>query len=519
MTRRAAARRNVTFRVVASALMLTTVATAAELIARGIGADIPAWKLVDAPGVVMTAHTTRLWGLNPGAKENAGTIATVNSLGLRGPEPELPKPAGRLRVFVVGDSTWFGHGVADDSTFAARLEALLRADGLDVDVLNGGVPGYSTEQSRLLLEELGWSLSPDLLVVGSLWSDNNVDPFQDQDLLATARAAAHNPLFASHAFRLLASAVDRVRGGTGGRIITWTHDSQYPEAGTRRVSLQRYAENLDWMAREARTRGAGVLFVAPCNIGQVDQRYPDGASWDVYFDAQAQVAAHHGVPRVETVDAIRAAAGDDLSRMFVDVMHPSAEGQAVFAAVTRQALRAAGWPEVPLLAKGAPFPADRLQNDRLHIGRPNPSSPQRNLFGPTRAADPPPLGHGGTAAPAPDEGREGQDGPPPPLQAASGDSEGARPGDPGYIAPEDGDGRWMLEGRVSGATGSVRVEVRAPGGGVVASARLLQAGGFGLRVRADLSEVDLVLTDDAGATLTRRVRRGEKIGTVALDGK
>ncbi len=504
MTRR---RRSLGFRVAASAVIVVTLGCMAELAARTIGAEVPAWRLVDAEGVVMTGHETRLWGLSPGVKQNGDEKATINTLGLRGEAPAMPKPAGRTRVLVLGDSTWFGHGVPDDRTFPAQLEARLRADGLDVDVINAGIPGYSTEQTRILLDEVGWGLEPDMLLIGSLWSDNNVDSFRDQDLLETARVARENPLFASHFFRLLAGAVDRARGGTGARIVTWTKQSQFPTHGGRRVPLQRYAENLDVMAREAAAKGIGTALIGPCNVGMVDGRYPDGASWEVFFDAQRQVAAHHGVPWIPTLPAMRAAAQDDAERLFVDVMHPSAEGHAVFAATAADALRAAGWPGERLLAKAAPFPADTLSDSRFGEGSPNPASPQRNLFGDVRTAGPPT----GPAVPSTDPHDEG---------SAGGGPRKASPMVGAGAAPSHDratNGRWTVEGSVTGGTPPLRVELWGPDGRAFSSARLAAPGPFALAVRADLDAVELVVTDAAGVTTRRALARGQAVGTVELE--
>ncbi|MDP2311248.1 MAG: GDSL-type esterase/lipase family protein [Pseudomonadota bacterium] len=492
--------------------MLVVIAAMLEQGARLVGAEFPEWRLTDAAGVVMTGHPTRLWGLSPGVKQNGGVVANINALGMRGAPPEDPKPPGKLRVLVVGDSTFFGHGVSDDETFPAQLQARLRAEGLEVDVLNAGVPGYSTEQTRIQLDEEGWALAPDLLIVGNLWSDNNVDSFRDEDLLRTARAREENPLFASYFFRLLATAVDQARGGDGARLVTWTRKSQWPEKGGRRVSLRRYGENLDTIAREAASRGIGTAFISPCNSGLVVGKYPDGASWDVFFSAQRTIAAHHGVPLMETLPALRAATMGDPTPLFVDIMHPSALGHAVFAEVADTALREAGWPTNRLLASGGVFPVETLNDSRFGIGHANPRSPQRNLFGDGELGAPPKDDY------QPDQGTPAR---PKGADSTSGASTGA-PGaattGPDATAPDvtpppdarapDAQGtdttgpRWALSGSVGGGRAPYRVDVHAPGGAIVTSVRLDAAGPFDVRVRGDVTAVDIVVTDALGVTRT-----------------
>jgi hypothetical protein len=92
----------------------------------------------------------------------------TNSRGLRGPDPAIPKPAGTVRILMLGDSFTFGFPVRDEETFVARIEQGLRAQGLPVEVVNGGVSGYSPTLHYLLLRDELFEVEPDLVV---LWYD------------------------------------------------------------------------------------------------------------------------------------------------------------------------------------------------------------------------------------------------------------------------------------------------------------------------------------------------------------
>jgi lysophospholipase L1-like esterase len=100
-------------------------------------------------------------------------LATINSIGLRGDLPQLPKPGGEFRILAIGDSTTFGWGVMDDETYCAVLESLLRErfPARAIRVVNGGVGAYDLERSAGLLEHLGPQLQPDLVLVGAYWND------------------------------------------------------------------------------------------------------------------------------------------------------------------------------------------------------------------------------------------------------------------------------------------------------------------------------------------------------------
>ncbi|NQT94471.1 MAG: hypothetical protein HQ559_17070, partial [Lentisphaerae bacterium] len=91
-----------------------------------------------------------------------------NSLGFRGPEIAVPKPAGVYRIVVLGGSTVYTAFVADDArTFPAQLQEQLRGKhGFHaVEVINAGVPGYNSWESLINLVFRVLDLDPDLLLV------------------------------------------------------------------------------------------------------------------------------------------------------------------------------------------------------------------------------------------------------------------------------------------------------------------------------------------------------------------
>lgn len=92
----------------------------------------------------------------------------INEYGFRGEAPVVPKPEGRLRLWVLGGSTCFDIYARDDasawpSLAAAKLEAAL--PDREVDVVNAGIPGEVMLGSRDDLHRLGPTLSPDYVVI------------------------------------------------------------------------------------------------------------------------------------------------------------------------------------------------------------------------------------------------------------------------------------------------------------------------------------------------------------------
>lgn len=376
-------RQSLRFRLAAAAVALVAFCLFGEGYARFLAPVAPVWQARDPGDVIMIGHPTRLWGMGAGKRRNGGAFANINALGLRGEAPRLPRPRGRERVMITGDSSFFGHGVADAATPAVLLADRLRGAGIDADTVNAAVPGYSTEQTRLLLDDVGWGLEPTLLLVCNVWSDYNFDHFKDADLLATQQAFGGN-LFGQSAFlQLVAGGVDRLRGGEGAHLVTWTQHSRWPEVGVRRVPPRRYAENLDAIVRDARAREIGVVFVQPTNR---DMARGDLSGADVrspYFGAQEAVAAWHGVPVVHTFEAFAAAAGvQGPDALFLDDLHPSEAGNAVLADAMLAELLRARWPAERLLGRADSFDASAI-SDTAPDSRgasPGAMSPQVNLF-------------------------------------------------------------------------------------------------------------------------------------------
>jgi hypothetical protein len=78
--------------------------------------------------------------------------------------PKLSATKDELRVLAVGDSTTFGLGVDDDETWPSQLQRLFDRSSLEVEVINAGVPGYSSFQCRRFLEGWGMAMEPDIVV-------------------------------------------------------------------------------------------------------------------------------------------------------------------------------------------------------------------------------------------------------------------------------------------------------------------------------------------------------------------
>jgi len=120
----------------------------------------------------------RFWRLRPYANSDLNPESRdtqlINSMGLRDDEFPMEKQPGELRVITMGDSCTFGDGVANWETYANVLEDMLSKNipGKSVQVINAGVPGYTSYQVRQYLERELLKFKPDLVVIYVGFNDN-----------------------------------------------------------------------------------------------------------------------------------------------------------------------------------------------------------------------------------------------------------------------------------------------------------------------------------------------------------
>ncbi|MCP4262240.1 MAG: hypothetical protein GY774_32775 [Planctomycetes bacterium] len=104
--------------------------------------------------------------------EHESTLS-YNSQGIRGPEYSLAKPENEFRIAILGDSFADGYTVEFENLFSEVLEQrLIERTGQNVEVINFGVAGYSTDQELLLYQKKVKLYQPDLTIL--MFHDNDV---------------------------------------------------------------------------------------------------------------------------------------------------------------------------------------------------------------------------------------------------------------------------------------------------------------------------------------------------------
>lgn len=271
------------------------------------------------------------WMPAPSELLSAEQPNAAHTLGLRSPDPD-PLVSGEVRLLALGDSSIWGTGVNLGQTFTAvAARGLQTAWRRPVTGVVGGIPGYNSQQSRLLLERVGERVAPSWLVVANMWSDLGRRQLVDTAAPSPMAAQLDHLAIFRQTSRLLAPwlRVRRVRFLAGRADIGTPEESRSTQAG--------YLADLRAMADWASAHHARVLFLM----------LPAPIDWDVapppdqlltFRDCMRLVAEErHGV----LVDgpAWFKAHGADTS-YFLDQVHPDDRGhyllgEAIAAAITK----------------------------------------------------------------------------------------------------------------------------------------------------------------------------------------
>lgn len=120
-----------------------------------------------SPGYTIDRYTS--YRFVPGTFESTnGRQVTINARGYRGADVATAKTPGRARVAFLGGSQVFALEAGD---WPAETGRLLQARGFDVEVVNAGVPGYSTNDTLRQFATDLWVLEPDVVFLCQAWND------------------------------------------------------------------------------------------------------------------------------------------------------------------------------------------------------------------------------------------------------------------------------------------------------------------------------------------------------------
>ncbi len=135
----------------------------------------------------------------------------TNSFGFNDREFEVPKPPGRTRILALGDSFCYGAVPYPYVVLTKVEERLGDSTGLDLDLLNCGLPGQDLSGYRALLQTTVDRFQPDLVAL-HIYMGNDPPDF---------RASSGEPVVRSYLLRFLT----RI-----GRLLEEKPPPHHPEA-------------------------------------------------------------------------------------------------------------------------------------------------------------------------------------------------------------------------------------------------------------------------------------------------
>jgi len=209
----------------------------------------------------------------------------TNGDGVLPPTATRKRPPDRLRILLVGDSTIVGAGVHEPDRIHNALARELERLGMQADVVNAGVEGYSTDQALLRLEQLVELYAPDLVlhcVCSNDFAANSLDrnygvnkpsfrveptgelvanPFEPSRAIARRGTGLAAIIQRSAVYRMLQPRLLVLRAKLGGwqqrNLIGMADDWYYDPAALEKIDWPLFVGIADRMRAVAADHGAG----------------------------------------------------------------------------------------------------------------------------------------------------------------------------------------------------------------------------------------------------------------------
>lgn len=183
---------------------------------------------------------------------------TYNDEGLRDWNMPQRKEANEYRMLILGDSTVMGYGVMQDEAFPSCIEERMKRQlaGIRVEVINGGVSGYSSTQSLALCKSLYKRYNIDNIMAYIMNSDQILVERPESPLSPRCQDLLKTGYGTSHALFLLHHGIQYLRYGPPTR-----------REGIRsfrpRITLAKYKRNLRRLVALGQSQKIPVWFIIP----------------------------------------------------------------------------------------------------------------------------------------------------------------------------------------------------------------------------------------------------------------
>lgn len=335
-------------RILVAVLSLVVFCMAIELVLFWVEPDLsyqdPAFALHPDIGFpqVYQKNSRLFWQFRPGTTVKSrmyeGLEYTINDDGRRGP----PTPGGSdcFRILTLGNSCTFGWGVGDKDTYPRKLESLLneKETGKSVEVINCGIPGYSSFQGKRYFEEDLLELAPDVVLIMFGWNDHH----RARGAISDAEQRGGRPMIVFLQNQLSQLRIYQFLRKT--LLPIAEHQESAPAAymsGTRRVSRKEFFDNLKQIIKTARIHDIEPILLIPPIASS--ENYFGGAVIDmgiihqVYQKEVVRVSQYNSVPLID-LQAPFDLRSDLFNDAYLDAMHFNELGHELAAQVIAEYL-------------------------------------------------------------------------------------------------------------------------------------------------------------------------------------
>lgn len=312
----------------------------------------------DEPVLANSAHLFRfsprfLWEPIPGAVVGSDAI---NADGYRGTRYPVERSAA-LRIAALGDSSTFGLGVEEGEAWPRQLETLLRESGRTVEVVNFGCVGYTLVQGVALYQGRVRDYRPDVVVAAfgavneQFSSPGGLSDRRKLLMLSGAALQLRNFLRRYDLFRWL----EALRYSSEERAAI-----SAPILQEMRVPVADFRAALAQLKAAVEADGAQLVLVSPPRRCDGETTFPSAI---VFTRELASEAPKLGLPLADVRAEFLAGAGLEIGAafgsaaspaaraahdaLFVDSVHPSPAGHALYARIVGRVLATSGLLERP----------------------------------------------------------------------------------------------------------------------------------------------------------------------------
>ena len=282
----------------------------------------------------------------------------INSNGLRG--GEIPPPSDKIRIVALGNSCTFGWRMPEENTYLNQLARLLNTDSSmpEVEIINAGIPGYSSFQGRRFYVSDIARLKPDIITMMFGWNDqwaaaDNI-PDKDQEFPPQILLDIHDLIARLKIYRVMRKLILSATEEPLDKKLNREHPVY-------RVAVEDFYDNLGVIVHQAQADGVRTIIITS-PIPSLEKYYPPGIksnmhSFHDFYNLQARMLAFN--TKSALVDA--AIEFDSYDNLFddarADPIHFNAGGHELVAELIYQYFK--NNPEF-LSKRQPPPPPDRL---------------------------------------------------------------------------------------------------------------------------------------------------------------